>query len=146
MAEVTVRPAIPFGGDRRPSAAERDAMRHVAHERCVIASSAKATVRCEPRDRVGGRRAASKRADELAIRAAGSLERSLARMVSAGPPPLAELRAMRVASESSDRRDTASRDPRRSHHERTGEREVMMTIGRSREPTQRRRPLRSSPC
>jgi organic hydroperoxide reductase OsmC/OhrA len=45
---VTLRPAITFGGDRRPSAQELDALHHEAHELCMIANSVKSEVRCEP--------------------------------------------------------------------------------------------------
>lgn len=51
MTEVTLRPAIRFGGDRRPSDAEHEAMHHEAHEQCFIANSVKTTIRCEPRER-----------------------------------------------------------------------------------------------
>ena len=48
MTRVTLRPAAVFGGDRRPSPAELEAMHHESHEQCFIASSVKTDVRCEP--------------------------------------------------------------------------------------------------
>lgn len=48
MHRVTLRPRIRFGGDRRPSAEEHEAMHHEAHEKCYIARSVKAEVVCEP--------------------------------------------------------------------------------------------------
>jgi len=50
MTEVRLRPAIVFGGERRPSRAEVEEMHHEAHEQCFIASSVKTDVRCEPVD------------------------------------------------------------------------------------------------
>jgi organic hydroperoxide reductase OsmC/OhrA len=44
MTRITLRPAIAFGGERRPDAAELDAIHHAAHERCYIANSLKAEV------------------------------------------------------------------------------------------------------
>ena len=48
MTRVTLRPAIRFGGDQRPTADEVDALHHAAHEECFIARSVKTDVRCEP--------------------------------------------------------------------------------------------------
>ena len=48
MTVVTLRPAIQFGGERRPSPTEIEAMHHEAHERCFIAQSVKTEVCCEP--------------------------------------------------------------------------------------------------
>lgn len=48
MTRVTLRPAARYGGDRRPSPAEEDALHHAAHEECFIASSVKTLVTCEP--------------------------------------------------------------------------------------------------
>jgi organic hydroperoxide reductase OsmC/OhrA len=45
---VTLRPAVTFFGDERPSQAEHEAMHHEAHDECFIASSVKTEVRCEP--------------------------------------------------------------------------------------------------
>lgn len=52
ITEVTLRPAIRFDGDRRPSAIEHDAMHHEAHEQCFIANSVRTRVRCEPSERL----------------------------------------------------------------------------------------------
>lgn len=48
MTLVTLRPAVRFGGERRPDAAEVERLHHAAHEECYIANSVKTTVRCEP--------------------------------------------------------------------------------------------------
>jgi organic hydroperoxide reductase OsmC/OhrA len=48
MTEVTLRPAVEFSGERRPSADEIDKLHLEAHERCFIANSVKSEVRCEP--------------------------------------------------------------------------------------------------
>ena len=48
MTRVTLRPAVRYGGDRRPSHAEEDALHHAAHEACFIASSVRTQVSCEP--------------------------------------------------------------------------------------------------
>jgi organic hydroperoxide reductase OsmC/OhrA len=45
---VTLRPAVTFFGEKRPSAAEHEAMHHEAHDECYIANSVKTEVRCEP--------------------------------------------------------------------------------------------------
>ncbi|MBP6508584.1 MAG: OsmC family protein [Opitutaceae bacterium] len=45
---VTLRPAISYRGDRRPAAAEEDALHHRAHEQCFIANSIKTEVKVEP--------------------------------------------------------------------------------------------------
>jgi organic hydroperoxide reductase OsmC/OhrA len=44
MTRITLRPAIAFGGERRPDAGELDAIHHAAHQRCYIANSLKAEV------------------------------------------------------------------------------------------------------
>ena len=44
MTRITLRPAIAFGGERAPDAAELDTIHHAAHERCYIANSLKAEV------------------------------------------------------------------------------------------------------
>ena len=46
MAVVTLRPEVHFGGDKRPTADEKAAMHHEAHELCFIARSVKTEVRC----------------------------------------------------------------------------------------------------
>jgi organic hydroperoxide reductase OsmC/OhrA len=45
---VTLRPAVEFAGDRRPTNEELDALHHAAHEQCFIANSVTTEVRCEP--------------------------------------------------------------------------------------------------
>ena len=48
MTVVTLRPAVAYGGERRPDAAEQAQLHHAAHEQCYIANSVKSEVRCEP--------------------------------------------------------------------------------------------------
>jgi organic hydroperoxide reductase OsmC/OhrA len=48
MTRVTLRPLVHYGGEKRPSRAEEDALHHAAHEECFIASSVKTEVTCEP--------------------------------------------------------------------------------------------------
>ncbi len=48
ITEVTLRPTVRFGGDRRPDAAEIARLHHAAHEECFIANSVRSEVRCEP--------------------------------------------------------------------------------------------------
>lgn len=48
MTEVTLRPAVRFGGGRRPEAAEIHRLHHAAHAACFIANSVRTAVRCEP--------------------------------------------------------------------------------------------------
>lgn len=48
MTQVTLRPAVRFGGERRPDAAEIERLHHAAHDECYIANSVKTDVRCEP--------------------------------------------------------------------------------------------------
>jgi len=48
MSRVTLRPAIVFGGGRRPDRDEILAIHHEAHEECFIARSVRSEVRCEP--------------------------------------------------------------------------------------------------
>jgi len=50
MTQVTLRPAVTFARDKRPSPAEHEAMHHEAHELCFIANSVKTDVRCEAAD------------------------------------------------------------------------------------------------
>lgn len=45
---VTLRPAVRYGGERRPDAAEQERLHHEAHANCFIANSVKSDVRCEP--------------------------------------------------------------------------------------------------
>jgi organic hydroperoxide reductase OsmC/OhrA len=44
MTEVRLRPAIVFGGDKRPAAPELAALHHAAHDRCYVANSLKCAV------------------------------------------------------------------------------------------------------
>ena len=48
MTIVTLRPAVRFGGPRRPDVAEHARLHHAAHASCFIANSVKTEVRCEP--------------------------------------------------------------------------------------------------
>ena len=48
MTRVTLRPDVRFGGDRKPSAGEADAIHHEAHMACFIANSVRTELRCEP--------------------------------------------------------------------------------------------------
>jgi organic hydroperoxide reductase OsmC/OhrA len=48
MTRVTLRPGVAFSGDKTPSAAELEALHHLAHEECFIANSVKCEVRVEP--------------------------------------------------------------------------------------------------
>jgi organic hydroperoxide reductase OsmC/OhrA len=47
MTLVTLRPRVVFSGESRPTPAEHESLHHEAHERCFIANSVKAEVRCE---------------------------------------------------------------------------------------------------
>jgi len=49
IAQVTLRPAVTFSGERLPSREQIEHMHHQAHEECFIANSVKSEVRCEPR-------------------------------------------------------------------------------------------------
>jgi organic hydroperoxide reductase OsmC/OhrA len=48
MTTVTLRPALEFSGDHRPSHEEIDALHHEAHQRCMIANSVTSEIHCEP--------------------------------------------------------------------------------------------------
>ena len=48
MTEVTLRPAMRFGDDRQPDAAEFARLHHATHDACFIANSVKTELRCEP--------------------------------------------------------------------------------------------------
>jgi len=48
MTQVTLRPAVMFGGSKVPNAPEIEAMHHESHEQCFIANSVNTEVRCEP--------------------------------------------------------------------------------------------------
>jgi len=45
---VTLRPAVRYGGERRPDEAEQARLHHEAHASCYIANSVSSEVRCEP--------------------------------------------------------------------------------------------------
>ena len=47
MVKVTLRPSVTWGGDKRPSAEELDALHHQAHLDCYIANSVKTEVAVE---------------------------------------------------------------------------------------------------
>lgn len=57
MTRVTLRPAVRFGGERRPDAGERARLHREAHGACFIANSVRTDVRCEPPDAQGQARA-----------------------------------------------------------------------------------------
>lgn len=48
MTRVTLHPDVRFGGARRPSADELDALHRAAHEECFLARSVRTDVRCDP--------------------------------------------------------------------------------------------------
>ena len=48
MTQVTLHPDVQYGGDRKPTREEEDAMHHEAHDECFIARSVKTDVGCEP--------------------------------------------------------------------------------------------------
>ena len=48
MLTVTLKPAVQFCGEHRPTMAQIAHMHHEAHEECFIANSVKTEVRCEP--------------------------------------------------------------------------------------------------
>jgi organic hydroperoxide reductase OsmC/OhrA len=48
MTQVTLHPLVRYGGEKRPAAAEEDALHHAAHEECFIARSVRTVVNCEP--------------------------------------------------------------------------------------------------
>lgn len=52
ISKVTLAPAATFGGDKRPSAAEIDALHHRAHEECYIANSLRAEIVVDARTSV----------------------------------------------------------------------------------------------
>ena len=49
MTTVTLRPHIVFSGEKRPTAAEVEAIHHRSHEACYIANTVKSEVRVEGR-------------------------------------------------------------------------------------------------
>jgi organic hydroperoxide reductase OsmC/OhrA len=48
MTVVTLRPAVSFAGERKPTRQDLETLHHQAHEECFLASSVKTEVRCEP--------------------------------------------------------------------------------------------------
>lgn len=50
MTQVTLRPRVQCGGERRPGAEALQALHDRAHDACFIANSVRTDVRCEPRD------------------------------------------------------------------------------------------------
>jgi organic hydroperoxide reductase OsmC/OhrA len=48
ISVVTLRPAVIFSGEPRPTREQIDQMHHEAHEQCFIANSVRSEVRCEP--------------------------------------------------------------------------------------------------
>jgi len=48
ITQVTLRPRVRFGGGRRPTPEQHEALHHQAHDRCYIANSVSCDVRCEP--------------------------------------------------------------------------------------------------
>ena len=53
VTRVTLRPAVTFDGEHRPSPSRHEAMHREAHDQCFIASSVKTDVQCEPTDVTG---------------------------------------------------------------------------------------------
>jgi organic hydroperoxide reductase OsmC/OhrA len=49
VTKVTLRPAVEFSGERKPTREEIESLHHKAHEECFIANSVKTEVRVEPR-------------------------------------------------------------------------------------------------
>jgi organic hydroperoxide reductase OsmC/OhrA len=47
MTRVTLRPHVAFSGEKRPTAAEVEAIHHKAHDACYIANSVKSDIRVE---------------------------------------------------------------------------------------------------
>jgi organic hydroperoxide reductase OsmC/OhrA len=48
MTQVTLRPAVVFSRQERPTREQLDELHHKAHEECFIANSVTTDVRCEP--------------------------------------------------------------------------------------------------
>jgi len=48
MTQISLRPEVTFGGERRPTQEEIDRMHHDAHEHCFIANSLKSEIVLEP--------------------------------------------------------------------------------------------------
>lgn len=49
ITEVTLRPRVAFGGDRKPTHQQHDELHHIAHEQCFIANSVKTKIVIEAR-------------------------------------------------------------------------------------------------
>jgi organic hydroperoxide reductase OsmC/OhrA len=45
ISEVVLNPAVRYGGDKRPTAEQEEALHHAAHEQCFISQSVKTAVR-----------------------------------------------------------------------------------------------------
>lgn len=50
MLKVVLRPRVTWSGEKRPSAADLDALHHQSHEDCFIANSVKTEVAVEPQN------------------------------------------------------------------------------------------------
>jgi organic hydroperoxide reductase OsmC/OhrA len=50
MLKVVLRPRVTWSGEKRPAAADLEAMHHRSHEDCFIANSVKCEVALEPRE------------------------------------------------------------------------------------------------
>ena len=48
VSAITLRPAITWGGEKRPTAEQQHRLHHLAHEQCIIANSIKSEVTVEP--------------------------------------------------------------------------------------------------
>lgn len=48
ITEIVLRPKVLFAGEKHPSPEEFEKLHHQSHERCIIANSIRAEVRCEP--------------------------------------------------------------------------------------------------
>jgi organic hydroperoxide reductase OsmC/OhrA len=48
VSDVTLRPKIVYGGEKRPTAEEESRLHHDAHEKCFIANSVKSNIKVEP--------------------------------------------------------------------------------------------------
>lgn len=48
MERITLRPAVTFSGDKKPTAEQVDILHHRAHEECFIANTIRSTIAIEP--------------------------------------------------------------------------------------------------
>jgi organic hydroperoxide reductase OsmC/OhrA len=48
VSQVVLRPAVTYGGDKRPTPAEEESLHHAAHEQCFISSSVKTEIVVKP--------------------------------------------------------------------------------------------------